>query len=85
MTWDVTVNDTVAEAYLSATSSSAGSAAEAPAYRKGLEYQSLASTHTFITRAFETFRADNSKGVTFFTRLVTHEVNIIIIWVQVMD
>jgi len=59
MTGNLTVTDTLqtcmAESYLSATSTSAGSAAEAAADRKELKYQSLASTHTFIPLAFETF------------------------------
>jgi hypothetical protein len=69
MTWDVTVTDTLAESYLSATSSSAGSAAEGAANRKELKYQSIANTHSFIPLAFETFGPINSKGVEFFNQL----------------
>ena len=69
MTWDVTVTDTLAESYLSITSSSAGGAAEGAANRKELKYESLASTHTFIPLAFETFGPLNSKGIDFFSQL----------------
>jgi hypothetical protein len=69
MTWDVTVTDTLAESYLSASSSSAGSVAEGAANRKEQKYQSLASTHSFIPLAFETFGPINSKGVDFLNQL----------------
>jgi len=46
MTWHVTVTDTLAESYIQATSSTAGTAAEGAADRKELKCQSLAHTHT---------------------------------------
>jgi hypothetical protein len=77
MTWDVTVTDTLAESYLSASSSSAGSVAGGAANRKDQKYQSLVSTHSFIPLAFETFgpimgvdgTPINSKGVDFLNQL----------------
>jgi hypothetical protein len=69
MTWDVAVTDTLAESYLSTTSTMAGAAAEGAASRKELKYQGLASTHTFIPLAIETLGPINSKGMHFFTEL----------------
>jgi len=48
VTWDVTVTDTVAASYLSATSACAGSAAEAAAKRKDDKYAEMSSNyHSF--------------------------------------
>jgi hypothetical protein len=69
MTWDVTITDTLAESYLSTTSTVAGGAAEGAANRKELKYQALASTHTFIPLAFETLGPINAKGITFLNEL----------------
>lgn len=69
LTWDVTVTDTLADSYLSISSSSAGSVAEAAANRKELKYQSLVSSHSFIPLAFETFGPINSKGLDFLNQL----------------
>jgi len=54
MTCDVTVFDTLAESYLSATPSTAQATADRAADRKELNYQSIAHTRTLITLAFET-------------------------------
>jgi hypothetical protein len=69
MTWDVTVTDTLAESYLTSTSTVAGGAAEGAASRKEAKYQTLARTHTFIPLAFETMGPINTKGITFFNEL----------------
>jgi Reverse transcriptase (RNA-dependent DNA polymerase) len=69
MTWDVTVTDTLAESYLTSTSTVAGGAAEGAASRKEAKYQTLARTHTFIPLAFETLGPINAKGITFFNEL----------------
>jgi len=55
VTWDVTVTDTVAASYLSATSACAGSAAEAAAKRKEDKYVEISSNYHFFPLAFETF------------------------------
>ena len=69
MTWDVTVTDTLADSYLSTTSSIAGGAAEGAASRKELKYQALASTHCFIPIAVETLGPINDKGLSFLSEL----------------
>jgi len=47
-TWDVTVTDTVAASYLSATSTCAGLAAEAAAKRKEDKYAEMSSNYHFF-------------------------------------
>jgi len=72
MTWDVTVTDTLAELYIQATSSTAGAAAEGAADRKGLKYQSMVHTHTFIPLAFKTLGPINAKGSAFLLQPGRH-------------
>jgi hypothetical protein len=57
VTWDVTVADTVAESYLSITSTTvtAGAAAAAAAQRKTVKYTVLMQHHLFVPIAIETF------------------------------
>jgi len=69
MTWEVTVTDTLAELYIQATSSTAGTAAEGAADWKELKYQSLAHTHPFIPLAFETPGPINANGSAFLIQL----------------
>jgi len=68
-TWDVTVTDTVAASYLSATSACAGSAAEAAAKRKEDKYAKISSNYHFFLLAFETFGPINQVGSDFFCAL----------------
>jgi hypothetical protein len=62
MTWNVSVADTVVDSYLASTSLLAGSAAEGAASRKGLKYQLLENTYTFVPLAFETFCSHQCEG-----------------------
>ena len=67
--WDVTVTDTLATSYLSATASSAGSAAELAATRKEAKYSLLSSDYHFIPLALETLGPVGSKATTFLRQL----------------
>jgi len=69
MTCDVTVADTLAVSYVSATSSTLGAAAEGAADRKELKSQSIAHTHTFIPLAVETLEPINSKDINYVNQL----------------
>ena len=65
VTWDVTVTDTLAQSYLSSTSSTFGGAAEAAADRKSLKYAQLAQTYIFVPITMETFGPLNMAGFQF--------------------
>ena len=65
----MTVTDTLAESYISATSATAGGAAEGAAIRKELKYQILMASHCFVPLALETLGPINSKGLLFFSEL----------------
>ena len=51
--WDVTVSDTFARSYISATSVLAGSAAERSASLKIIKYAEIARNHIFVPLACE--------------------------------
>ena len=53
--WDVTIATTLAESYLSASSSLSGSAAEMIAARKVVKYRGLPTHYNFIPLAFESW------------------------------
>ena len=69
MSWDVKVTDTLADRNLSTTPVIAGAAAEGTVSRKEAKYQALATTHSFISLAFETLGPINAKGLSFFNEL----------------
>jgi len=52
-TWDVTVVDTLGNAYLQQSAITSASAAETAAVRKRNKYSSLSSTHDFFPVALE--------------------------------
>jgi len=53
-TWDVTVVDTLGNAYLQQSVITSASAAETAAVRKKNKYSSLSGTHNFFPAALET-------------------------------
>ena len=55
--WDVTVTDTLASTYVSASSQNAGAAAAAAETRKYTKYSHLSTNYNFIPIALETFGA----------------------------
>jgi len=61
--------DTLAESYLSSTSVTVGSAAEAAASRKEQKYLALMGTYLFIPLAVETLGPINSTGLQFLSEL----------------
>jgi hypothetical protein len=67
--WDVTVADTLAVSHLSATSTTAGGAAETAAERKDAKYAELARTYLFIPISFETLGPMSIKTLNFLTDL----------------
>lgn len=71
-TWDVTVTDTVAPSYVSMSSISAASAAEAAAQRKHCKYAELSKTYHFFPLAFETMGPINQDGHDFISELGHH-------------
>ena len=66
VTWDVTVADTVAESYLSITSTTAGAAA---AQRKTVKYTELMRHHIFVPIAVETFGPICEEGQHFIREI----------------
>ena len=69
VTWDVTVADTVAESYLSITSTTAGAAAAAAAERKTVKYTELMRHHLFVPIAIETFGPICEEGQHFIREI----------------
>jgi hypothetical protein len=67
--WDVTVSDTLASSYLSATSVTAGSAAELACTRKEHKYSELSNNYLFIPLAFESLGSVASKTLIFLRDL----------------
>jgi len=65
---DVTIVNTVAESYIS-ISTSPGGTAEHAAARKSAKYSSLPSSHIFQPLASETLGPINTTGITFFAEL----------------
>lgn len=68
-TWDVTVADTVAEAYLPITSTTSGAAASAAAERKIAKYSELSRHHLFVPIAIETFGPICEEGQRFIREI----------------
>ena len=69
MTWDVTVADTLAISYTSASASTAGAVAEAAASRKRVKYTDIATSHIFIPIAIETMGPLCSEATEFIVEL----------------
>ena len=69
LTWDATIVDTLATSYLGATSTNAGSAAEAAATRKETKYAVISTTHLFTPIAVETLGPLSLSASTFLTEL----------------
>ena len=69
VTWDVTVVDTVAESYLSRSSSVAGAVSELAATRKSDKYACLPPEFQFIPLAFETLGPPNTEAITFIEKI----------------
>ena len=55
--WDVTSSDTLSPSHLPSSATQAGSAAARAEAAKTLKYSALASTHAFVSLAFETLGA----------------------------
>jgi len=86
-TWDVTVTDTVAASYLSATSACSGSAAEAAASRKEDKYAEISSNTIFsacFPLAFETYVPTNQVGSDFFVRWVNYSPSFLMTLVKLL-
>ena len=64
--WDVTIVNSVASSYLSASSSSVGSIAEMAAEKKEVEYADLSQNYIFQPLAFEALGAINASAIAFF-------------------
>jgi hypothetical protein len=69
--WDVTVVNSVASSYLSASSSSAGSIVERAAEKKEAKYADLAQTYLFQPLAFESLGPINATAIFFSMILVS--------------
>jgi hypothetical protein len=65
----VTVADTVAESYLSITSTAAGAAAAAAAEHKTAKYTELMRHHLFVPIAMETFGPICEEGQLFIREI----------------
>jgi hypothetical protein len=69
LAWDVTVPDTLAPSYVSATSACAGAAAEAADIRKQAKYVAIGHSHVFCAIACETMGPINADGLEFLKEL----------------
>ena len=69
LSWDVTVAATLADSYISATSSSGGAAAEMAATRKMAKYADLPASYLFQPVALETLGPINDSAVDFLLEL----------------
>ena len=69
LAWEVTVANTLADSYIDASASSAGSAAEMAASRKDAKYADLPTLYIFQPIAFETLGTMNTSAVNFLTDL----------------
>ena len=63
MAWEVTVADTYAESHLSATTLTAGAAADKATANKEMKYSAVANTHIFFPVAIETSGVMNQLAV----------------------
>ena len=64
--WNVTIVNSVASSYLSASSSSAGSIAKMAAEKKEAKFADLSQFYLFHPLAFEALEAINASAITFF-------------------
>ena len=64
--WDVTIVNTIAASYLTATSIEAGSAAEFAASRIEVKYQDLSERYVFVPIAIESLGPLGSKATFFY-------------------
>ena len=69
VSWDVTVAATLADSYISATSSTGGAAAEMAATRKMPKYADLPASYLFQPVALETLGPINDSAVDFLLEL----------------
>ena len=69
LVWDVTVADTTAASYLTATSSLAGSAAESASVRKEAKYAELSNRFHFFPIAIESHGPISIKATSFLSDL----------------
>ena len=69
LSWDVTVAATLADSYISATSSTGGAAAELAATRKMAKYADLPASYLFQPVALETLGPINDSAVDFLSEL----------------
>jgi Reverse transcriptase (RNA-dependent DNA polymerase) len=69
VTWDVTVADTMAQSYISASSKSAGGAANLASIRKEGKYADLTKNYIFAPIAIETFGSIGVRSLSFLSEL----------------
>ena len=69
LAWDVTCPDTVAASHVARSASAAGATADHAASLKHQKYQQLASSHTFIPVAIETFGSFGEEAIAFINSL----------------
>ena len=69
LVWDVTIVNTIAASYLTATSTEAGSAAELAASCKEVQYQDLTERYVFVPIAIESLGPLGSKATSFLSEL----------------
>ena len=69
LVWDVTIINTIAASYLTATSTEAGSAAEFAASCKKVKYQDLTERFMFVPIAIESLGPLGNKATSFLSEL----------------
>ena len=69
LTWDVSINNTVAASYLPLSSTAAGGAAEMASEKKVEKYSELSTTSCFCSIIMETFGPINDLGLALLTEL----------------
>ena len=69
LSWDVTVTATLADSYISTTSSSVGAAAEMATTRKMAKYADLPASYLFQPVALETLGPINDSAADFLSEL----------------
>ena len=69
LAWDVTVIDTFAASYLTASADHAGGAAEIAVKRKTIKYSSLSTNYEYCPIAFETMGPINEEGSDFISAI----------------
>src|ERR1700743_820126 len=76
LTWDATIVTTLAESYLTASSSAAGSASEMAAAKKVEKYSDLSADYHFQPISLESLRPVSSSSEAFITEL-GHRISLI--------